>query len=87
MGFSRVSAPSDAFDGTISVPRVERLFANYVLDSSDAITESSVRAVASWGGSSALTNLQQAGVAMTLTIHLRQAEVFAWEWRCVEVGV
>ena len=86
VGFSRVSAPPDAFDGTISVPRVERLFANYALDASDAITESSVRAVASWAGRSALTSLQQAGVAMTLTIHLRQAEVFAWEWRCVEVG-
>ena len=87
VGFSSVATPPKAIDGTSNVPSDDRLFANYALDASDVITESSVRAVVSWGGSSALTNLQQAAVAMTLTIHLRQAEVFAWEWRCVEVSV
>ena len=58
------------------------------LGESDAITDGSVRAVASWSGRSALTELVGAGhtvaaAAVTMAIELQHAEIFAWEWRCV----
>jgi hypothetical protein len=49
---------------------------------SDTITDGSVRAVASWSGRSALTELAD-HTAVTMTIELQHAEIFAWEWRCV----
>ena len=86
VGFSRTTASddaTDASDGQKGMASVDRTLAYFALGANDAITASSVRAVASWDGSSALTDLQQAGVPVTLTIHLRQAEVYSWEWRCI----
>ena len=60
----------------------------FSLGESDAITDGSVRAVASWSGRSALGELagaagHTAATAVTMTIELQHAEIFAWEWRCV----
>jgi len=55
---------------------------NFSLGESDTITDGSVRAVASWSGRSALTELAD-HTAVTMTIELQHAEIFAWEWRCV----
>jgi hypothetical protein len=49
---------------------------------SDAIAGDFVRAVASWRGSSALTELSRSVVTMSL--HLKRADLYAWEWRCVK---
>ena len=56
--------------------------AHFSLASSDVIRGDHVRAVASWRGSAALTALAAGGEALTMTVELRQAELFAWEWRC-----
>ena len=56
--------------------------AHFSLASSDVIRGDHVRAVASWRGSAALTTLAAGGGALTMTVELRQAELFAWEWRC-----
>lgn len=88
VGFSRVATSDDVTDDSNSsneLADVDRV-AHFVLGASDTITTSSVRAVASWGGSSALTELQQAKVAVSMTVYLQQAEVYSWEWRCIEVG-
>ena len=56
--------------------------AHFSLASSDVIRGDHVRAVASWRGSAGLTTLAAGGEALTMTVELRQAELFAWEWRC-----
>ena len=39
--------------------------------------------VASWGGRSALTELD-GHAAVVMTLQLRRAALYAWEWRCVD---
>ena len=86
VGFSAFSESFDTVDARSNVV-ANNEFASFALEASDVIYESNVRAVASWGGHSALTRLQQAGLVMTMAIQLQHAEVFAWEWRCVQPGI
>ena len=89
VGFSRVATSddddTDASNSSKELADVDTV-GRFVLGASDTITTSSVRAVASWGGSSALTDLQQANVVVSMTVYLQQAEVYSWEWRCINVS-
>ena len=54
----------------------------FELDKSDPISGNHARAVVSWVGNADLSKLVSAS-ELKLRIELRQASLYAWEWRCI----
>ena len=74
---------ADDDDKTYSYAELPR----FSLAASDSIKPSTdaVRAVVSWGGESGVLAELGGPRSVAMTVELRHAQLFAWEWRCMSV--